>query len=161
MNLLDETPIPEMDKDLSRVFPFNPVHQDADGTSSTRPGQDRFRQAVAPFTLAVQIASNLARFWCQTDEWECKYTISPAMPPSNSQAPEPAPSSTDQHSLHALITQSMANNATTDLRPLVGRRTYLDRRARAAQASSVPVCSRGDRRYLASVWPFKVYACLC
>ncbi|OSX63971.1 hypothetical protein POSPLADRAFT_1045115 [Postia placenta MAD-698-R-SB12] len=115
MNLLDETPIPEMDKDLSRVFPFNPVHQDADGTSSTRPGQDRFRQAVAPFTLAVQIASNLARFWCQTDEWECKYTISPAIPPSNSQAPEPAPSSTDQHSLHALITQSMANNATTDL----------------------------------------------
>lgn len=60
---------------------FDPLSP-ANGPGSNSP----FKQAVAPFTLALHTASNMARFWTPTDEFELKIIIPPAEPPA------PAPS---------------------------------------------------------------------
>lgn len=45
----------------------------------------RWKEAILPFSLAIQIASYLSNFWTPTDEWDCKFTINaPATPPLSS-----------------------------------------------------------------------------
>jgi len=111
MNFLHEVPVLQMDSDLNKIFPFNPVSTIVDQPWSPEAISARFMQAVAPYSLAIQIASNLAHYWAPTDEWECKFIVPSARqsPPPSTMQPESAPELSP--SLHTLITQSMTNNA--------------------------------------------------
>ncbi|CCM01806.1 uncharacterized protein FIBRA_03873 [Fibroporia radiculosa] len=105
---LRTVPIEEMDTNLTKIYPFNPVS--AGDSSNHEFVRERFKQAAAPYTLAVQIASHLMRFWGPTDDWECKFVI-----PPNLAGPAPnAPGSASAPSLHSLISHSMSNNAAAD-----------------------------------------------
>ncbi|KAH9913925.1 uncharacterized protein B0H18DRAFT_1047122 [Fomitopsis serialis] len=114
--------IAEMDSDLSHTFMFNPVSlaQSARGPSaagpSAMPDPDpvRYSEAVAPFSLAVQIASNVAGFWGPTDEWECKFTVplnQPLPPPPPAEPRLPTQESDAGLTLEALLNQAAENNA--------------------------------------------------
>ena len=79
-----------------------------------------FKRAAAPYTLAIQIAANLANYWLPTDDWECKFTL--PLAPSNTSisasppVPPPPPSRAVPNglqTLHSIIQQSMANNASS------------------------------------------------
>ncbi|EMD38934.1 hypothetical protein CERSUDRAFT_104223 [Gelatoporia subvermispora B] len=96
---------------LKQDVSFNPYVTEDDG-ASTSDETSRYHRAIAPYTFALQIASTLASYWSLTDEWECRLTIPAAKePPPATSGVRPTPSP----SLHALITQSMANNAQSDL----------------------------------------------
>ena len=62
---------------------FNPcplVLPDANGASGsaqTLINGAKFADAIAPYSLAVQIAAKLAGYWSLTDDWDFKYTVSP------------------------------------------------------------------------------------
>ncbi|TFY52003.1 hypothetical protein EVJ58_g10258 [Rhodofomes roseus] len=115
--------IAEMDSDLTRTFLFSPIPEKQDaqdpfaGPSTVLvPDFARYREAVVPFSLAVQIASNVAGFWGPTDEWECKFTIPTNTPPPPPPEPRPHASTPAQESdaglsLEALLTQAAENNA--------------------------------------------------
>ncbi|KAF8074836.1 hypothetical protein FPV67DRAFT_1575013 [Lyophyllum atratum] len=61
---------------------FNPCPQ---GKSS------HFDDAVAPYAMAVQIASTLSGYWCLTDEWAFEYHLPPPTPPlPNLSTPSPS-----------------------------------------------------------------------
>ncbi|KAI0923919.1 hypothetical protein AcV5_009324 [Taiwanofungus camphoratus] len=109
LELMHEIPIKEMDTNLQRIFPFNPCSPEGSNNSG-------FKQAIEPYTLAIQIASSLARFWMPTDDWDCKFTI-PAAQPRSAPPPttsEPAEAPAPPASLHTLITQSLTHNAAVD-----------------------------------------------
>ncbi|GBE86409.1 predicted protein [Sparassis crispa] len=109
--VIQDMPAAEMESNLQRSFTFDPCSLEHVGSPEGE--RLRFRQAVTPYALAVQIASKVVRSWEPTDEWDCKFLI-PSLhpPPASTSAPaEPGSAST----LHSLITQSMANNATRDL----------------------------------------------
>ncbi|OCH85503.1 hypothetical protein OBBRIDRAFT_798107 [Obba rivulosa] len=109
-DLIAENPTEDVEAILKRDSRFNPYVTE-DGETKVSNKATRYRQAITPFTLALQIASALARYWSLTDEWECKLSI-PARDPVPSalatQSAAPIPS------LHTLITQSMAHNAQRD-----------------------------------------------
>ncbi|KZT09986.1 uncharacterized protein LAESUDRAFT_645510 [Laetiporus sulphureus 93-53] len=122
LDFMREVPVQDMDGDMSKIFPFNPV---AAPTDSPVSDGRRFREAVAPFTLAIQIASTLSHFWAPTDEYEFQFekpsalSAPPPPPPPPSQLAPPsastAPASSASNApatLHSLIMQSMTNNAT-------------------------------------------------
>ncbi|KAI0741615.1 hypothetical protein C8Q80DRAFT_145059 [Daedaleopsis nitida] len=107
---LQDVPIEEMDRDLERhMFTFDPLGP-ADGEESA---QKKYRQSAAPFTLGIQVASNIAQFWLPTDEWECTFTLPAPPAPSTSQQPIPSqPLALPPNvSLHSAIQQSLINNA--------------------------------------------------
>ncbi len=87
----------ESDGTEGRILDVNPLQVDPRDASE----YDRFKRVVIPYSLAIQMASNIARFWTPTDEWEFKFAI-PATAPSTPDAPVP--------SLHSLITSAMASN---------------------------------------------------
>ncbi|KAI0705202.1 hypothetical protein BC835DRAFT_1314941 [Cytidiella melzeri] len=68
---------------------------------------DRFTEAITPYTLAIQIASNIARFWCPTDEYDCKITFpsSPMLTPIPQTAEGPTPT------LQDVLNAASENNA--------------------------------------------------
>ncbi|KAI0654041.1 hypothetical protein C8Q70DRAFT_1142512 [Cubamyces menziesii] len=126
---LQAVPIDQMDRDLDLMSTFDPLEPEPE---REEPGSyyAKYQRAVAPFTLAIQIASNLAQYWLPTDEWECKFVVPPAGPaapgrsgPSSSHAtpppsqppptqpPPPPPPPPQATSLHSLITQSLSQNA--------------------------------------------------
>ncbi|OBZ73936.1 hypothetical protein A0H81_05869 [Grifola frondosa] len=77
--IMSEIPIEEMDDNIQKVYTFDPLgpEDDMDGGFILK-----FRQAVMPYTLAIEIASNLASYWLPTDDWNCKFTITPPpLPP--------------------------------------------------------------------------------
>ncbi|KAI0642122.1 hypothetical protein C8Q79DRAFT_1113372 [Trametes meyenii] len=121
---LQNVPIDQMDRDTELMSTFDPMEvapEDGDGRAA------KYRRAAAPYTLALQIAANVAQYWLPTDEWDCKFTIPPPAPapstsselppPSASQGPQlpssqtPPPPPPEAMSLHALITQSLSQNA--------------------------------------------------
>ncbi|KAI0766707.1 hypothetical protein BD413DRAFT_569971 [Trametes elegans] len=136
---LQTVPIDEMDRDLDLMHTFDPLEPEAQGDSPDA-YYEKYKRAAAPYTLAIQAAANVAQYWLPTDEWECKFTIPPlnAARPSASQAPAPTPlqapvpspsqpppvpsssqasqppsslSQSHPQTLHALIAQSLAQNA--------------------------------------------------
>ncbi|KZT71979.1 hypothetical protein DAEQUDRAFT_763465 [Daedalea quercina L-15889] len=106
----------ETSSDLSRTFDFDPIPKPPqdDGPSASR-DPTHFRDAVAPFSLAVQIASNVAGYWSPTDEWECKFSVPldkpPPAPGSEAHAPAPSQEPDSGMSLHAIMNQAAQNNA--------------------------------------------------
>lgn len=65
-----------------KMSPFDPLAADARPGDSS--GYSRWKEAVVPYSLALQMASYMAGFWTPTDEWDCKFTINV---PSNSEYP--------------------------------------------------------------------------
>ncbi|KII85918.1 hypothetical protein PLICRDRAFT_165479 [Plicaturopsis crispa FD-325 SS-3] len=104
-------PVTELDTRLERTSQFNPCPPPENGVNLNLSGR-RFKEAAAPYALAVQIASSVAGFWCPTDDWEYKFVTAPdprpAPPPP---APVPTPALPASTSLHAVIAASMLNNA--------------------------------------------------
>lgn len=66
-----------------------------------------FQDAIAPYAMAVQIASTLSTFWCLTDEWSFEYSLPPLKPPA---APSDPSSSTGDTSLQVAIDAATAHN---------------------------------------------------
>ncbi|KAH9852646.1 hypothetical protein C2E23DRAFT_824673 [Lenzites betulinus] len=120
---MNTVPIDAMDRDIELISMFDPMEPEPQG-EDIHAYYAKYQRAAAPYTLAIQIAANVAQYWLPTDEWECKFIIPPdspsissAHPPSASQAPPP-PSSASRPStpsqpatLHSLITQSLSQNA--------------------------------------------------
>lgn len=122
-NYLQSVPIDEMDRDIeSHMFAYDPMEPEPPGDAY----YTKYQRAVAPYTLAIQIASNVAHYWLPTDEWECKFQVSPPSPipstpsdpPPQSQPSQPQPQSQSQPqpqrdhvSLHSVIEQSLTRNA--------------------------------------------------
>ncbi|KAA1470251.1 hypothetical protein DENSPDRAFT_817793 [Dentipellis sp. KUC8613] len=52
---------------------FNPCPDDVD--DSTPAAHVRFADAVAPYSVAIQIAAGVVGYWTPTDEWEFKMTV--------------------------------------------------------------------------------------
>ena len=69
-----EIPWGDLDLRPESLAAFNPCPQDAKG-----PQKDgsMFLAAVAPYTLAVQIAAKVAGYWSITDEWDFKFLVTP------------------------------------------------------------------------------------
>ena len=97
----------EIDVDLKHVSTFNPAPNVPPTDGPTPPDPVRFKEAIIPYSLAIQIASSVAGYWSPTDEWDCKFTIpvEKAPPPPTQDAPDP------NMSLHALMNQAAENNA--------------------------------------------------
>jgi hypothetical protein len=72
-NIIQEFPLDEVDISPEVVSSFDVQRVSTD----TDDGYKRFEEAVAPYTLAIQIASSVAGYWCPTDEWEFKFSIPP------------------------------------------------------------------------------------
>ncbi|OSD04794.1 hypothetical protein PYCCODRAFT_1406971 [Trametes coccinea BRFM310] len=126
--LLQNVPIDQMDRDLDLMSPFDPLESEPEGEAPAA-YYEKYKRAAAPYTLAIQIAANIAQYWLLTDEWECKFIIPPSAPappppprpelsasqgpaPSSSQLPSPQAQSQPQvMTLHSLITQSLSQNA--------------------------------------------------
>ncbi|KIP03007.1 hypothetical protein PHLGIDRAFT_78231 [Phlebiopsis gigantea 11061_1 CR5-6] len=67
-------------EDISKQFDFNPFAEVGSGEAAVFA---RFREAVIPCALAIQIASHIAGFWTPTDEWDFKFTLNvPAASPT-------------------------------------------------------------------------------
>lgn len=103
----------EMGADLTRVSAFNPAPNipPTDGPAVEDPV--RFREAIIPYSLAIQIASSVAGYWSPTDEWDCKFTIptDTAPPPPSQDAPSASQAPAAGMTLHALMNQAAENNA--------------------------------------------------
>ncbi|KAI9064803.1 hypothetical protein FKP32DRAFT_1757175 [Trametes sanguinea] len=125
---LQDVPIDQMDRDLDLMSPFDPMEPEPQG-EEPEVYYEKYKRAASPYTLAIQIAANIAHYWLPTDEWECKFIIPPSAParppplrpePSASQGPvsappQPPPPTTQSKpqvvTLHSLITQSLSQNA--------------------------------------------------
>ncbi|KDQ61745.1 hypothetical protein JAAARDRAFT_31222 [Jaapia argillacea MUCL 33604] len=108
---LNRHPVEQMDISPEQISGFNPwCAQGSDtavGTSTGAKTGARFEDAVAPFSLALQIAASLAGFWTPTDEWEFKMTMSP---PEQSTSSAPQKDSSFTTNLADAISTSMARN---------------------------------------------------
>ncbi|KAI8996440.1 hypothetical protein BD414DRAFT_477969 [Trametes punicea] len=122
---LQTVPIDQMDRDLDLMSTFDPLEPEPQG-DGPEDFYKKYKSAAAPYTLAIQIAANIAQYWLPTDEWTCKYVIPPATAASSAPPPEPPTSQTATPSssqppqpqsqpevmtLHSLITQSLTQNA--------------------------------------------------
>ncbi|KAL1944984.1 hypothetical protein VTO73DRAFT_2604 [Trametes versicolor] len=127
-DFLQTISIDQMDRDIELMSTFDPMEvtpEDGDAMEAWpedgNPERyyEKYKRATAPYTLAIQIAANVAQYWLPTDEWECKFTIPPpgaaSPPPSEPSASQamlpPPPPVPESASLHSLITQSLSQNA--------------------------------------------------
>ncbi|KAI0358030.1 hypothetical protein OH77DRAFT_1421305 [Trametes cingulata] len=128
---LQTVPIDEMDRNVELMSTFDPMEPEPQPQEGAADAYfDKYRRAAAPYTLAIQIAANVAHYWLPTDEWDCKFHVRPtsAAPsssapppqtnseapiPSSSQAPQPSQSQppAEPTSLHTIINQSLSQNA--------------------------------------------------
>ena len=117
---LQTVPIEQMDRDLEQnMFEFDPMKEEPRGEEYFA----KYLQAAPSYTLALQIASNLAMFWLPTDEWECKFILPPPPSPQSASASRPQtpnqPSSNGSQSqappnaLHSVLQQSLNLNASS------------------------------------------------
>ena len=105
---LEAVSIDEMDRTLEGLmFDFNPNEPEPTAPDSTHA---KFRRAAAPYTLALQIAANLATFWLPTDEWTCKFILPVPPPATNGSGARSATPDSQVQTIHSII-QSMNNNA--------------------------------------------------
>ncbi|KAF7794256.1 hypothetical protein EIP86_005389 [Pleurotus ostreatoroseus] len=96
-----ETPaVEELEEQEQKMFAYDPC--------AVQDEQMRFTQAIAPYTLAIHIASKMATFWTPTDEWECKFTApsSPSKPPA-----APSTSTNPEPTLDAVLNSVLAQNS--------------------------------------------------
>ncbi|CDO69634.1 hypothetical protein BN946_scf184851.g22 [Trametes cinnabarina] len=128
-DFLQTVPIDQMDRDLELMSTFDPLEPEPQGED---PGifYEKYKRATAPYTLAIQIAANIAQYWLPTDEWECKFVLPSSVPgssarsphpqlsasqgpspPSSQLPPPPAQNPAQAATLHSLITQSLSQNA--------------------------------------------------
>ncbi|KAI0369154.1 hypothetical protein BV20DRAFT_968342 [Pilatotrama ljubarskyi] len=130
-NFLQTVPIDEMDREVELMSTFDPMEPEPQQADVPDAYFAKYQRAAAPYTLAIQIAANVAQYWLPTDEWECNFIIPPAASapstssappapstpqapiPSSSQAPQPPHTqpSSESTSLHAIINQSLTQNA--------------------------------------------------
>lgn len=104
----------EMNADLKHVSAFNPAANVPVTDGPVPPDPLRFKEAIIPYSLAIQIASSVAGYWSPTDEWDCKFTIpidNAPPPPSQDAAPSASQASDPHMTLHALMNQAAENNA--------------------------------------------------
>ncbi|KAI1793512.1 hypothetical protein LXA43DRAFT_1001067 [Ganoderma leucocontextum] len=111
---LRAVPVEQMDRDLDQnMFTFDPMKPEPQGEEYFA----KYLQAAPSYTLALQIASNLALFWLPMDEWECKFVLPPPAPASASRPQTPnrrSPiSSQPQAALHSVLQQSLDLNASS------------------------------------------------
>ncbi|RDX48172.1 hypothetical protein OH76DRAFT_1405089 [Lentinus brumalis] len=113
-NHLQTVSIDEMDRDIeSHMFSYDPMQPEPAGDAY----YEKYKRAVAPYTLAIQIASNVAHYWLPTDEWDCKFQVPPRSPVASTSSdppPQPQPQSQSQPqnaTLHSVIEQSLTKNA--------------------------------------------------
>ncbi|EPQ56326.1 hypothetical protein GLOTRDRAFT_138088 [Gloeophyllum trabeum ATCC 11539] len=87
MLALHEAPIQNLDTSPETISAFNPCHPKKDQTRVL------FDDAVAPYSLALQVASSLATYWTPTDEWDLTMDVRPppssALPAHSSGSPWP------------------------------------------------------------------------
>ena len=114
---LRAVPIEQMDRDLEQnMFEFDPMKLEPRGEEYF----EKYLQAAPSYTLALQIASNLALFWLPTDEWECKFVL-PSPPPPSASASRPgtphrplptgSQPQVQSNTLHSVLQQSLNLNA--------------------------------------------------
>ncbi|RPD64199.1 hypothetical protein L226DRAFT_611784 [Lentinus tigrinus ALCF2SS1-7] len=113
-NFLQTVPIDQMDRDIeSHIFAYDPMEAEPPGDAY----YTKYQRAVAPYTLAIQIASNVAHYWLPTDEWDCKFQVPPPSPVASASSDppvQPLPQSQPQNAtLHSVIEQSLTKNATS------------------------------------------------
>jgi hypothetical protein len=94
-NVIQEFPLDEIDISPEAMSAFNLRLT----TNDLNDGYGRFENAVAPYTLAIQIASAVAGYWCPTDEWEFKFSVTPTSSSAMSRS-GPGPSSLSVGSSH-------------------------------------------------------------
>ncbi|KAF7985154.1 hypothetical protein HWV62_7724 [Athelia sp. TMB] len=110
LQAMRDVPHELLDANPERMQSFNPCPAPpesqpfAEFLESYNNGQ-RFFEAAAPYSIAMQIASGLAGAWSLTDEWEYKFNLEATdttVARSGSKYPG---------SLHEVLAASMANNA--------------------------------------------------
>ena len=79
---LQTADIEELNKNLELTFDFNPHGSDPESAKDP----SRFNQAVAPITLAIEIAANVIKYWTPTDEWDMQFTIPPVQTSASANA---------------------------------------------------------------------------
>jgi hypothetical protein len=82
LRALQDVPVDRITSRPEEIAAFNPCPPDLE---TVDPGLDntgqRFADATAPYTLAVEIAAGIAVCWTPTDEWDFKMVIPPPSPP--------------------------------------------------------------------------------
>ncbi|EKM50468.1 uncharacterized protein PHACADRAFT_263777 [Phanerochaete carnosa HHB-10118-sp] len=95
-----------------KMSQFDPVAADTQPGYSS--GYSRWKEAIVPYSLALQMASYMSTFWTPTDEWDCKFTINV---PAHSQFPSDyVPSINDIMNGHANGTLDTVPKVVTQLR---------------------------------------------
>ncbi|KAI0255913.1 hypothetical protein BJV78DRAFT_1279127 [Lactifluus subvellereus] len=96
LQALQNVPIERVASKPDEIAAFNPCPSDAEILESEldSTGQ-RFADATAPYTLAVEIAAGIAACWTPTDEWEFKMSV-PSPSPARSVDPADTSASTPQ-----------------------------------------------------------------
>ncbi|TDL23632.1 hypothetical protein BD410DRAFT_820615 [Rickenella mellea] len=74
---------------MDRFAQFEPIPHAPHFEPPPKGVQDRFREAVGPFALAIQIASRIAGYWTPIEEWRLSLTF-PTDPPPPSLTLTPA-----------------------------------------------------------------------
>ncbi|THH16972.1 hypothetical protein EW146_g3760 [Bondarzewia mesenterica] len=97
---IQNVPIDQMTLDNEKIAAFNPCLDQTPATLEAR--EERFREAAAPYSLAVEIASGIANFWTPTDEWDYKMTVPPP-------SPRPLPGAT----LHSVMSAAEGGPSTS------------------------------------------------
>ncbi|TCD71826.1 hypothetical protein EIP91_003169 [Steccherinum ochraceum] len=105
-DVMQAAEIETMDQQLENDFPFDPFED------SKKFSVERIREAVVPYTLAVEMAKNLTCYWTPTDQYEYQLPV-PSLPPQElPNGPPPSTSTVRPHAtLHEAIEAAMANNA--------------------------------------------------
>lgn len=96
--LIDELrrfPAENLDFSREKLASYNPCPE---GSAAS------FADAVAPYALAVQMASAISGYWCPTDEWAFDYTAPTITPP-------PIPIQTGPSSLQAALEAASRHNS--------------------------------------------------
>ncbi|KAH8093278.1 hypothetical protein BXZ70DRAFT_1010503 [Cristinia sonorae] len=106
-SVLHGADVESMDRQIMADFDFDP-YQSTDGMDPSQ----RFRDAVVPYTLAVEMAKNLTCYWTPTDQYDYTFVIPPLPPNGLSDSASASTSSSSAHfqSLHTAIQAAMDNN---------------------------------------------------
>ncbi|EGN96813.1 hypothetical protein SERLA73DRAFT_75668 [Serpula lacrymans var. lacrymans S7.3] len=112
LQLLQDVPLEAINTSTESLAAFNPCPTSVPTTTSVGTSEPhnkaRFVDAVAPYSLAIQIAASLAGFWTPTDDWE--YKFSPSLSSGSSYTPPIIDGQVQ--TLHSVLTATMSQNDT-------------------------------------------------
>ena len=81
LRALQNVPVDRIATKPEDIAAFNPCPSDTEAVESGIDGTgQRFMDATAPYTLAVEIAVGIAACWTPTDDWVYKMLIPPNSP---------------------------------------------------------------------------------